>query len=245
MKNILLLINPTNRKQKIFQNTSLYNFKYLSCFSYERLPVNIQIFKNVNNGNCDWLLFTSFKAWKFFTQNLNKFKFKLHPKIKIAVFGEITASRILQSGQRIDFSTNDKKSISFIHNFVKYNTEIKLIYFTSTSSKDHIENVLHNNAIKTERHNLYSPTTIINSKVIKTIFDETHFNSLVFFSSDSVNVFFNKCPNKIINKVKDMSHYAIGKKTVNTLKYHSIIAKCPTSPSFVKLSKLINKDITK
>ncbi len=241
MNRVLLMNSKTKRNQRIFFNSSKIKYEYLPCFIYETICVERQIFEKINNGNCNWILFTSFKAWQYFLTNIRFFNLDINPKVKIGVFGEVTSSRIKKSGQKVDYCSKHSKSISFIKEFIKILDEnITLMYFASTASNNSIEKLLGDENVFFERHNLYSPKVKINSKNIKSTVTEFNPDSLVFFSSNSVKVFFEKCPVKVIDKIKSMNYFAIGEKTANTLKQFSIDAIMPSSPSYKKLSEIIN-----
>ncbi|MBC8197270.1 MAG: uroporphyrinogen-III synthase [Candidatus Marinimicrobia bacterium] len=243
MLNTIVTMEPTRRIKKIFKSNLNVNYNFFSYYKYEVLSPNIYLINEILKGKYDWVIFTSYRAWRFVNYQFNSLNLEFPNIIKIAVFGKENSKRIKNDGRNVDFNIDVENSKIFINELInRININSKLVYFTSTAVNELIINMLQNKGFSITRQDNYKPISTINSSRIKILFKKNIPDSIIFFSTNSAKLFINTCNLEIIDMIQDIQLFAIGKKTAFYLQdYSNSDIIFPIKPDINKLSEIVNK----
>ena len=225
----------------IFQSNPDIEFTFFPIFRYQELSIQTKWLDNLKSGYFHWIVFTSFRSWKILIKKISEDKGYIPDQTKIAVFGPASVKQIKQSGGRVDFTAHAHDASEFGLKFInQLHTKQKIAYPASLASSTQIEKSLSINDICVYRENIYKPKCIIEPKKISEIMDNFNPDSMVFFSSKSVQSFMDNCSADILNEIGKMQLFALGNPTSKVLREYSInkIIK-PKYPDIYMLSDLI------
>ena len=104
---------PNERMNQIFKSNSKLKFDFFPYYNYEILPTNQNFIKDVHDEYFNWIIYTSYKSWKFFSKQLIDNKMNIPVNTKIGVFGPETALRVIKSGGRVDFMEKANNASGF------------------------------------------------------------------------------------------------------------------------------------
>ena len=149
--------------------------------------------------------------------------------------------RIIQSGGQVSFNKDVKNSRHFASLLAKLlEDKTKIAYPASSAAGEQIEKIFSQANMNIVRRNFYKPNSILNSNKIKEMIYSFNPNAIVFLSAASAKLFFKKCSEELLNKVKSMKLFAIGIETASVLEeYTCRDIGTPDSPNIKILSKMI------
>ena len=229
------------RTIEIFQSNLDIKFAFLPVFKYTTLPIESKWLENFKNGYFHWIIFTSFRSWQILIHQISEETWSMPDQTKIAVFGPASVEQIKQSKGRVDFTSHAHNAFDFGLKFVdQLSPKERIAYPASLASCTQIERSLSINDICVFRENIYKPECIIEPEKISEIMDNFNPDSMVFFSSKSVQSFMDNCSADILNVIETMKLFALGNPTSKVLREYSInqIIK-PKYPDIYMLSDLV------
>ena len=231
---------PDKRIVDIFQSNADVKFTFLPIFRYQKLSLQKKWLESVMSGYFNWIIFTSFRSWYIINQISEEIGC-IPNQTKIAVFGPASVEQIRQSGGRVDFTMHAHNAVEFGLKFInQLSPKERIAYPASLASCTQIERSLSINDICVFRENIYKPECIIEPEKISEIMDNFNPDSMVFFSSKSVQSFMDNCSADILNEIRKMQLFALGNPTSKVLREYSInqIIK-PKYPDIYMLSDLV------
>ena len=233
--------SSNERMHQIFQSNSKLKFDFFPYYNYEILPVNQNFVRNINEECYSWIIYTSYKSWKFINKQLKDNQMNIPVKTKVGVFGPETALRVIESGGRVDFMEKAKNASEFATKLVsKLDYSDKIAYPCSFVADSHIEEVFIDANIKISRQNIYKPVSILNTHKIKEMIYNSNPDSIVFLSAGSAKSFMENCSEEQLDKVKNMKLFAIGPKTASALENYAYKdISIPALPDINTLSKMV------
>ena len=234
---------PEKRIIDIFQSNVNIKFTFVPVFQYTVLPIQSQWLKNLKNGYFNWIIFTSLRSWKILMGKIAENKVYIPAQTKIAVFGPASVEQIKQSRGRIDFTAHAHNAAEFGLKFInQLSPKQKIAYPASHASSTQIEKCLSTNDIEVCRENIYKPMCVVDPAKINDIMVDFNPDSMVFFSSKSVQSFMDNCSADILHNIAGMQLFALGAPTSKALRNYSAnkIIK-PKHPDIYTLSDLLYK----
>ena len=229
------------RIEDIFHSNPDIQFTFLPVFRYEELSIPTKWLDNLKSGYFHWIIFTSFRSWEILIKKISTDSGYIPDHTKIAVFGHASVERIKQARGRVDFTVYAHNAAEFGLKFInKLKPKQKILYPASLASSMEIEKCLCSNDIQVYRENIYKPKCIIDSKKINEIMINFNPDSMVFFSSKSVESFMDNCSADILTKISRMKLFTLGMPTSKVLgKYSRNKIIKPKYPDIYLLSDLI------
>ena len=232
---------PNRRIVDIFQSNPDIKFTFLPIFRYKELSIQTMWLNNLMSGYFNWIIFTSFRSWQILIKKISADGGYISDQTKIAVFGPASVEQIKQSGGRVDFTIHAHNAAEFVLKFInQLSPKQKIAYPASFESGTKLEKYLSMNDMRVYRINIYKPVCIVDSEKINEIMVNFKPDSMVFFSSKSVNSFMDNCTNKVLNYIMGMQLFALGNPTSKVLGNYSTqrIIK-PNYPDIYTLSDLL------
>ena len=234
---------PDKRITDIFQSNFNLMITFVPIFTYTVLPIKSKWLENLKNGYFNWIIFTSFRSWQILMGQIAEKIVCIPGRTKIAVFGPASVAQIKKYGGRVDFTAHAHDATEFGLKFInKISSKQKIAYPASLESSTQIEKCLSTNDIQVYRENIYKPMCVVDPAKIHDIMVDFNPDSMVFFSSKSVQSFMDNCSPDILHNIAGMQLFALGTPTSMALGKYSIrsIIK-PKYPDIYTLSDLIYK----
>ena len=226
---------------KIFKSNSQIEFNFFSYYEYKELQLNKNFITNIHNGYFNWIIFTSYRSWEFLNKQIKDNGMNIPKRTKIAVFGLSSSFRVIEYGGRVDFMEKSKNASEFSTKLLQLlDSNTKIVYLSSFAANRNVEKIFSEANIKIIRQNIYIPNSILNANKIKEMMYKLNPNSIVFLSAESVRSFMNSCSEELLNKVKNMNFFAIGRQTAFALEeYIDKDILIPDYPDITMMSKMI------
>lgn len=100
------------------ENSSI-EWKSVPVLQYDRLPVKAELLERLDNKPVEWIIFTSPRAVRFWSETLMENGYDLPAETRVACLGERTSEVAAEDGFSVDFCPKEPGTDGFLEGFEK------------------------------------------------------------------------------------------------------------------------------